>query len=100
LTFVNIEASIVSQESFIHKAAANFGKSSHADLVIGVRFEDVGTITNAGGVHILYGSTTGLSASGDQFWTQDSPGVLDTVEEGDRFGSALPGSPLKLTGFD
>ena len=43
------------------------------------------------GVEILYGSSTGLQATGtggpdDQFWTQDSPGVQDRSEAGDYFG--------------
>jgi FG-GAP repeat len=70
-------------------AAANFGKSSQADLAIGVPFEDVGAIGDAGAVNVLYGSSTGLTATGDQFWHQDSSGVQDTAEAGDSFGWSL-----------
>ena len=70
-------------------AAANFGKSSQADLAVGVPFEDVGAIGDSGGVNVLYGSTTGLTATGNQFWTQDSTGVLDTAEANDGFGWSL-----------
>ena len=70
-------------------AAANFGQSNHADLAIGVASEDVGTIAGAGAVNVLYGSSTGLSASGDQSWHQNRPGVADAAEQGDAFGSAL-----------
>jgi nucleoside phosphorylase len=77
-------------DSFAYSlAAANFGKSTHADLAIGVRQEDLGTITNAGAVNVLYGSSTGLTASGDQFWHQNSSGILDAAEEFDYLGSAL-----------
>jgi disulfide bond formation protein DsbB len=70
-------------------AAANFGKSSQADLVVGVPLEDVGATSQAGAVNVLYGSSTGLTATGDQFWTQDSPGILDSAEASDEFGWSL-----------
>ena len=31
---------------------------------------------------MLYGSSLGLIATGNQFWTQDSPGVADSAEAG------------------
>jgi hypothetical protein len=70
-------------------AAANFGKSSQADLAVGVPFEDLGTAANAGVVNVLYGSSAGLTATGNQFWTQSSTGILDSAEGDDVFGWAL-----------
>jgi nucleoside phosphorylase len=70
-------------------AAGNFGKSSQADLAIGVAEEDVGATTDAGAVNVLYGSSTGLTASGDQFWHQNSSGIADAAEAFDSFGSVL-----------
>jgi hypothetical protein len=73
----------------------NFGVSASRDLAIGVPFEDlVSTITgtlvqDAGAVHVLYGSSTGIQSAGNQFWTQDTPGVLDAAQAGDRFGQSL-----------
>jgi hypothetical protein len=69
--------------------AANFGKSSRADLAVGVPFEDVEPILNAGAVNVIYGTSTGLAASGDQFWHQNRRRLAETAEEDDRFGSAL-----------
>ena len=43
----------------------------------------------AGAVNVLYGTASGLSASGNQFWHQNSAGILDAAEEDDRFGSVL-----------
>jgi hypothetical protein len=98
--------------------AANFGKSSHADLAIGVPFEQsIGAIADAGGVHVLYGTSTGLSATGNQFWHQNSTNVADTLEAFDFFGEALaaanfgksleadlavgvPGEDFSATNFD
>jgi disulfide bond formation protein DsbB len=70
-------------------AAANFGSSAQADLAVGMPNEDVGNVANAGAVQVLYGSAGGLTAAGDQLWTQDSPGILDAAEPGDAFGVAL-----------
>ena len=70
-------------------AAAHLGKSTHADLAIGVHQEDIGATENAGAVNLVYGSSTGLTASGDQFWHQNSSGIADAAEEFDRVGAAL-----------
>ncbi|HEV8420554.1 MAG TPA: hypothetical protein VGR13_04295 [Actinomycetota bacterium] len=64
-------------------------KSSHADLAVGVLAEDVGAVGDAGAVNVLDGSSAGLTATGDQFFHQDSAGVLDTAEADDEFGRSL-----------
>ncbi len=69
--------------------AWNFGASPEGDLAVGVPGEDVGDADDAGSVNVLYGSSSGLRGPGSQRWTQDSPGVLDASEAGDRFGAAL-----------
>ena len=43
---------------------------------------------------VIYGSFEGLTSTSSgtqvtQFWSQDSPGLLDQAESGDEFGSAL-----------
>jgi hypothetical protein len=76
-------------------SAWNYGNSDRADLAIGVPFEDVpagGTgslLIDAGAVSVIYGTTNGLTATGSQFWHQDTDGVNGTAEPGDRFGNAL-----------
>jgi FG-GAP repeat len=70
-------------------SAANFGKSGHADLAVGVPAEDLGAAENAGVVHVLYGTSGGLRAAGAQLWNQDVAGVDDDVEQNDRFGFDL-----------
>jgi hypothetical protein len=37
-------------------------------------------------VNVIYGSAAGLTSVGDQFWSQNSPGVAGTAEGGDSFG--------------
>jgi hypothetical protein len=91
----NVEDIAEQDDEFgVSVAAADFGNSSHADLAIGAWFEDVGPAVDAGGVNVLYGSVTGLTAVSppDQFWTQDSPNVNDAAEQGDEFGFSLSGA--------
>jgi len=70
-------------------AAANFGKSSHADLAIGIPEYDPFAASSAGGVNVVYGSPTGLTVGGNQVWFQRSDGIEGDGEIGDRFGAAL-----------
>ena len=70
-------------------AIGDFGGSSHGDLAIGVPDDDAGALADTGGVHVLPGSAAGLTATGSQYWNQDSAGITDAAEAGDRFGAAL-----------
>jgi hypothetical protein len=82
-------------------AAGDFGNGIQADLVVGVTFEDIGTVADAGGANVIYGAAAGLSATGDQFWYQNSADILDTSEAGDEFGfgeSRGPGGRPGLPG--
>lgn len=69
--------------------AGDFDADGHDDLGVGVRFENVGAIQDAGAVSVLYGSGTGLSEVGDQFWHQNTIGIDDTSEALDGYGEAL-----------
>ena len=69
--------------------AGDFDGDGKADLAIGVPFEDVGDIENAGAANVLYGKRSGLHEDDDQVWHQDSPGVLDAAEADDEFGTGL-----------
>jgi len=46
-------------------------------------------IGDAGAVHALYGSATGLSTANVQFWNQNSPGILEDAELSDQFGLSI-----------
>jgi hypothetical protein len=70
-------------------AAINFGKTSQADLAVGVPDEDVGVVADAGAVNVLYGATNGLTSTGNQLWTQNNTGAGDSAESGDLFGSKV-----------
>jgi hypothetical protein len=70
-------------------ATASFGNGPQDDLAIGVPSEDLGAIPDGGAIHVLYGTATGLGTAASQFWTQNSTGIADTTEAGDRFGGGL-----------
>ena len=62
-------------------ARCDFNNDGFDDLALGVPGENVGSIANAGAVNVIYGSVAGLTASGDQLWHQDSPGVVGAAEK-------------------
>src|SRR5690606_8021985 len=71
-------------------AAGDFDGDGYDDLAIGVFGEDVGAISGAGAVNVVYGSPVGLPSPvvADQIWTQGATG-LSTDEPGDWFGRRL-----------
>ncbi|GAA1835191.1 VCBS repeat-containing protein [Microlunatus capsulatus] len=70
-------------------AIGDIAGSGKADLAVGVPYENVGRIADAGAVHVLRGSTAGVSTAADQLLTQNSKGAGDKSEKGDRFGWAV-----------
>jgi FG-GAP-like repeat/FG-GAP repeat len=73
-------------------AASNFNNDGFADLAVGVLGETVDSIEFGGAVNVLPGSAGGLTGTGSQLFTQDSPGVPGVVEFDDFFGEALAAS--------
>jgi hypothetical protein len=69
--------------------AGDFDADGIADLAIGVPFEDVGSVVDAGAINVLFGSAGGLARVGSQLFTQDSAGIGSTAEAYDNFGRAL-----------
>ena len=69
--------------------AGDFDGDGHDDLVVGVPYETVGTLTSAGNVHVLYGRDNGLALSGNLLLEQDHPDISNASEIGDRFGRSL-----------
>lgn len=66
---------------------AQYGRSRHRDLAIGVPLEDTNGLRQTGIVHVLFGTSAGLRAAGDQVFGQDTPGVTGSAERDDFFGT-------------
>jgi hypothetical protein len=81
-------------------AAGDFNDDGRDDLAIGVPNEGLGVISQAGAVNVLYGSSSGITATGDQFWHQDVSGVLGAAETSDHFGAALAAGDFNGGGAD
>ena len=83
------------------EVTADFNGDGFEDKAIGVPYEDIDSIVDAGAVHVIYGSARGLNATAvlpDQFWTQNSIG--GNVETRDWFGSSLSSGDYNGDGFD
>jgi hypothetical protein len=78
---------------------ADFNNDGFVDLAVGAVFEDVGSVGGAGAVNVLYGSAGRLTGAGSQLFSQDSPGVPGTAENGDQFGAALAAGDFDNDGF-
>jgi hypothetical protein len=70
------------------------------DLAVGVPFESVGNIIQAGALNILFGSGGGLTGAGGQLFTQDVAGMGSTAEDADSLGWALAVADVQGDEFD
>jgi uncharacterized protein YaiE (UPF0345 family) len=73
---------------------SDFNGDGYADLAIGARSDEM-----RGSVNVLYGGPAGLTAAGDQRWTQDSPGVRNQSERKDLFGDAVASGDFDADGY-
>jgi len=80
--------------------AGDFDHDGFDDLAIGVPSESLPGASLAGVVQVLYGSVTGLSATNNQLWSQDSPGIAENAQGGEWFGYALASGDFDKDGFD
>jgi len=80
-------------------AVGDFNKDGFFDLAIGVPEDNVGSADAAGAVHVLYGSASGLTASGNQLWHADSPGIQGSSATSGWFGLALAAGDFNHDGF-
>jgi FG-GAP repeat len=76
----------------------DFDSDGFGDLAVGVPGKTAACSTS-GAVHVLYGTPTGVTGQGSQFFTQKSPGVLSTAEQYDLFGDALAAADFDTDGF-
>jgi hypothetical protein len=81
-------------------ATGDFDGDGFDDLAIGVPREDVGTVADAGGVHVVFGSTDGLTGTGSQFLLLGQNGLPGGPGLSDDFGFALAAGDFDGDGFD
>ena len=72
-------------------AAGNFNGDSCWDLAVGVPYENIGAVDDAGAVHVLHGDHgwLGLESTGSQVWWQELFGYVS--ESDDWLGFSLAG---------
>ena len=86
-------------------APFDFNGDGYAELVLPAPGEAVGASgSEAGAVSILRGSPTGVTAGGDQLWSQDSPGIAGVAEGwdtggGDGFGTTFASADFDRDGY-
>ena len=82
-------------------AAGDFDGDGSSDLAIGVPDEDVGDVVDAGTAHVLYGSPTGLTTTGNQTFHSNFPaGMPDSPNTNDAFGETLATGDFDGNGID
>lgn len=81
-------------------ATGDFNNDGNDDLAVGVADEDIGAATDAGAVNLIYGGFGGLVGAGNQFWTQNTSGILDASEDDDQFGFAVATGDFNFDGND
>ncbi len=67
-------------------AAGSLNGDLYDDLAIGVPYEDLDSVVDAGVVNILYGSATRLGADENQLWSQETSLIEDDPEANDHYG--------------
>ncbi|MGW7085174.1 FG-GAP repeat protein [Streptomyces sp. NPDC054871] len=72
----------------------------HLDLVASSPGEDLNGVPDAGSVTVIYGAAdgSGLSTAGSVLYSQDTPGVPNSNEENDYFGSDVHVDDLNADG--
>ncbi len=83
--------------------ASDINGDGYDDVIVGVPGEGVGwgarAQSHAGAVHIIYGSATGASGRGSQWFYQNTPGWPGRSETNDRFGSSIAVSDIDADGI-
>jgi len=77
---------------------ADFDGDGYDDLAVST-FDDFGLALQAGSVQVLYGSWAGLTATGDEIWSQYDSDVRGIAELDDEFGLALAAADFDGDGY-
>jgi FG-GAP repeat len=80
--------------------AADFNGDGYDDLAIGMPGLAGTAQTYGGAAFVIYGSGSGLSATGAYHLSQNAPGIQGVTEGGDGFGHAVTSADFDNDGFD
>src|SRR5262245_45765207 len=80
-------------------AKGDFNGDGFADLAVGSPFENVSNVDDAGAVHVLYGSASGLTATNNQLWSEAVIPSGSGPEPSDQFGTALASGDFNGDGY-
>ena len=81
-------------------AVGDFDSDTYDDLAIGIPYEDVGNVQDAGAVQVIHGSRNGLTAENSQIWDQDKPAIWGRAAAYNTFGAALATGDFNRDGYD
>ncbi len=87
-------------EAFGHALiTGDFDGDGIDDLGVGVPYQTVGA-DQSGAVNVIYGTSTGLDAAGNDYWNQALESIINTAEEDDFFGWSLGAGDFDSSGHD
>jgi hypothetical protein len=81
-------------------AVGDFDLDGCDDLAVGSPGDSVDGLPEAGLVHVLYGSSSGITADGSQRFRQGYGGLADTASAYDVFGFSLTTGDFDDNGYD
>jgi hypothetical protein len=104
---IGVASSAEAAPAQVPAKAYDFNGDGFQDQALGSPYGDVGSVTNAGFISVVYGSATGLNITatpGTQaphptVINQNSPGIPGGVEAEDQFGYALTSADFDRDGY-